>query len=139
MAEALRLVDYPVLDWETEQKRGTKDRVLIPWMAEQGLVWITKDDAAKRAHITEIRRARLSVLWVRGIERDKRRVSPQDLHVMLTNRLLRVAKTVAAARSPAHHELYIHGDPDEPKVSCHQLNLERIEATRRLSRARHAN
>lgn len=132
----MRLIGYPIHDWEVEGRRGWKDPALIPWIAEQKLTWITKDDAAKRAHILDIRRQGISVVWVRGMERDKSHISPHELHLMLAVRLLPIARALAKARTPVHHELYCHGDQDTPRVTCGPLNLDRINARSSVRRAR---
>jgi hypothetical protein len=100
-------VGYPITDNATEKQNGAKGPVLIPWMGSEQLVWITKDDEAKRAHINDIRRQGVSVVWVRGLERGKNRVSPHDLHLMLTLRLRYIAQLISTARRAVHVELYL--------------------------------
>jgi len=115
---------------------GAKDPDLIAWMGQHGLIWITKDADSKRAHIGDIRRHGVSVVWVRGIDRGDARIDGHLLHTILTAKLLRIANVVSTARGAVHHEVYTRGDPDMPTVVLHRLDLDRIEANRLLRRAR---
>jgi hypothetical protein len=84
VAESLHRVGHPVSSAEAEGVRGWKDPDLIPWLAERNFVWVTKDDAARKAHIAAIRRHNLSVVWVRGLDGRKNRIDVKTLHLMLT-------------------------------------------------------
>ena len=115
IAEALSMVDYPITWPYREGKIGAKDEALIPWLAEQKLVWITRDAAARRAHGPLIRKHGLSVLWIRGVQREKRgsveqHVSTHDVHLLLTNELVNFAEHLRAARGrPRHGVIYLSG------------------------------
>ena len=69
VAEALRLVGYQLTSCQAEGTLGWQDEELIPWLASQKYVWVTKDDTARSQHLQVIQRARISVVWVRGLER----------------------------------------------------------------------
>ncbi len=136
MAKALRLIEYPIRDWEQEAKSGWKDPILIPWIGQEKLTWITKDDAAKRAHIAEIKRAEISVVWVHGMGREKNHISVHQLHLMLTARLMPIADVLASSRAPIHHVLYCHGNADTPAIACHVLNEHLIDPKSSVRHAR---
>ena len=136
MAAALREVDYPILDHKSEKRTGQIDPVLIPWMATTGVVWVTKDDEAKKAHIADIRKQQLSVVWIRGIEREKNKVTPHHVHLMLTVKLPYIAAAISTSHAPLHHELYLHGSGDVAAVACHRLDPHRIAPRTALTRAR---
>lgn len=65
------MVEHPVDTPDDFDLTGAKDEVLIPWMAERGYVWITKDETARRQHGSLLSIHRLSVVWVRGLDRQK--------------------------------------------------------------------
>lgn len=46
VGRALALVEHPIDTPADLNLAGARDEVLIPWMAERGYVWITKDEAA---------------------------------------------------------------------------------------------
>jgi len=118
---------------------NVKDPVLIPRLASERLVWITKDDEAKRAHIKDIRKHGISVVWCRGLDRDENRgnrVTAHELHLMLTVKLRYIAEVVSITHTAVHHELYLHGGGVAPSVSCKRLDPERVSAKASLKRAR---
>lgn len=126
VADALRVVGYPITHPDLHSLRGAKDEILIPWMSENGYVWITKDDAAKKAHAELMRKHGLSVLWIRGVERRKNRINSYDLHRMLTDKLLAAATAVGSARGPVHQMTYLSGDrPALKRVDAMQLSAGR--------------
>jgi PIN like domain len=100
VARALSLVGHPITSCEEQGQRGTKDELLIPWLADQGYIWLTRDDAARKAHGAALRRYQLSVVWVRGLDRSKNSISAIDLHLMLTVKLEQISEKVVAARGP---------------------------------------
>ena len=75
VAVALALVGYPITHPDEHDKRGEKDPELITWFAQNQLVWITKDDDARKRHIGHITQAGVSVVWVRGLAGRKNVVS----------------------------------------------------------------
>lgn len=126
IAVALSTVGYPITWPSAHGKTGAKDPDLIPWLAEQRYAWVTRDDAARRAHAPLIRKSRLSVLWVRGVERTRgsveKNVSMHDVHLMLTTKLTEFAERVASARSPRHAMVYLNGDrPKLDRVDMQQV------------------
>jgi predicted nuclease of predicted toxin-antitoxin system len=113
VGQALALVDYPIETADDHKNRSTKDEDLIPWMAEQGFVWITKDDEARAEHANAIRRYRISVIWVRGLERRKGAggrknvISAKELHLMLTVKLAEIEAEIAEARGPRYYLVWL--------------------------------
>lgn len=94
IAEALKTFGYPIISWyeEFQGQQGLKEPYLIPYLGAKEYTWITKDDEAKREHENEIRTAGISVIWVRGLEREKGKpkkndISIRDVHRMLTDKL----------------------------------------------------
>lgn len=71
---------------------------------------MTKDDEAKRDHLPDIIRHQISVVWIRGVDRRKNRISPKELHLMLTVRLGRLVEMLGKARGPQHYLLYLNGE-----------------------------
>ena len=79
IAEALRLVEYPIHDCDESNKRDVKDEKLIPWLGELRYVWITRDDAAKKAHAPALAASNVPTIWVRGIDRQKKTIRMHDV------------------------------------------------------------
>ncbi len=104
---ALALVGHPVETADDHRNRSAKDEDLIPWMAQRGFVWVTKDDAARAAHAEALRRHRISVVWVRGFDRRKNTISAKELHLMLTVKLAEIESEIAAARGPRYYLLWL--------------------------------
>ena len=140
VAQALRLVGYQITDHRREQKTGWGDEELVPWLAQNGYIWITKDHDAKKAHADAIRRNLLSVVWVRGMDRespDGRRINTRMLHRMLTNRLDKVSDQLRAAQGPRHFELRMGGNnPRLDRVDEGELRAGAPLPTRRKARRR---
>ena len=111
VAEALEMVEYPITHNEAHGLlEGTKDEVVIPTLAADGLVWITRDDKAKTAHRHLIEGHQLSVVWVRGFERSK--VKPpqiKELHFMLAAKLDPIAEMVDSANGPRYFSVWLKG------------------------------
>ena len=135
VGDALRLVDFPITTADLEGKCGKGDSHLIPWLAADGCVWITKDDEAKRQHLDQIIKCALSIIWVRGIDRQANKVSPQQLHLMLTNKLLAAKDKLVAAHGPLHFLLYLNGGRPclEPR-DIHGLRQKQKRRQKRLKR-----
>jgi hypothetical protein len=64
-----------------------KDEVIIPRCAEEGRVWITADEAARREHEHALKRHFVSALWV---QRPKAGMSSAYQHALLAAGLLRL-------------------------------------------------
>ena len=109
VARALALVGYPITHPEEHGKRGAKDPALITWLAQNQFVWITKDDDARKRHIDRIREAGVTVVWVRGLEGRKNRVSIQQMHLMLTVKLQDLMEELQKLTGPRHFMLYLSG------------------------------
>lgn len=108
IAEALALVDYPITHPSAHGRLGEKDELLLPWLGEQGYVWVTRDDAAKKAHRSLFIEHNVSALWVRGMDRKKANpLGVHDLFLMLASKLERVAERVAAAKGPLHSMVHM--------------------------------
>jgi hypothetical protein len=111
----LKAVGYPITCWyeEFHQQQGLKDPYLIPYLGAKGYTWITKDDEAKKEHINEIRTAGISVVWVRGLERQKgtapsrNLITGKDLHRMLTDKLDSIAKEITNSRTALYFLLHM--------------------------------
>lgn len=109
IAQALRLVDYHIHNCDEFNMRDAKDEILIPWMGEQGFVWITRDDAARKTHAELLSRHKVSTIWVRGNDRQRKNLRMHDVHHMLTAKLMTIATSLANATNVLHHELYMNG------------------------------
>jgi predicted nuclease of predicted toxin-antitoxin system len=109
VGEALALVEHPITTPDIEGNRGTPDEELIPWMARERLVWITKDFDAQKRHLAAILRYQISVVWIRGLERARNRLSIRQLHLMLTVKLPEIESIVRDARGPHHFEIHLSG------------------------------
>lgn len=107
VGDALFMVEHPITTAVREGKRGVPDPNLIPWLAENKYVWITKDDEAKRDHLDDIIKHQISSIWVRGLDRKKNKISVRQLHLMLTVKLPDMEEQVAKARGPRHFLLYL--------------------------------
>lgn len=106
---------------------------MIKWLGQKGMIWITKDDEAKREHLDDIIKSRISTVWIRGIDRIKNKVSIQQVHLMLTVKLPRMIRTIEAARGPRHFILWLAGERVviEETPDIHRLLLKRLRRSRR--------
>ena len=114
IASVLQQVGYPITSSQEQQMEGVPDEVLIPWMGNNELAWITKDDAARTEHGALIQSARISVVWVRGLERRNRttvrnNISVKDLHRMLTMKLDEISEDIFESRGPRYFRLFLGG------------------------------
>ena len=114
IAEVLCSVGYPISSNRAENVDGMDDAQLIPWLAQHRYIWVTKDDAAKTAHRNAIQQARVSVVCVRGAERQsgttaKNNISIKDLHRMLTDKLDEILEEVDRVRGPRYFLLFMRG------------------------------
>ena len=110
VGEALASVGYAVIVPKDADKVGAKDPELIPWLAQSGLAWITKDDGARIRHRKELLTGNVSVVWVRGIDRSKSHITPKQLHFLLTNKLDEIARQLRSARGAIYFLLFFNGD-----------------------------
>ena len=62
IADSLREVGFNKASSRGEGVEGWEDERLIPWLGSEQMVWITKDDSARRVHENSIQRARISVV-----------------------------------------------------------------------------
>ena len=106
----MKLVHFPIVTPLDLGMRGVKDSLLIPWLGEHRLAWITKDDEARRDHLDDMIKYSVSAVWVRGIDRKKNKISIQHVHLLLTVRLPRIIAVIEAAHGPRHFMLYIAGE-----------------------------
>lgn len=134
VAKALSIVGHPITSPREAGKLGVKDRVLIPWLASEHLVWVTKDDDAKRSHYQEIRAHDLSVVWVRGLDRSKRHISVKDLHLMLTVKLPQLIRVMRDAPSARYFELGLKSSRHGGAAVLYPVDQERLQPGRRLRR-----
>lgn len=109
VARALSLVGYPITHPDEHGKRGEKDPDLITWLAQNQLVWITKDDDARKRHSGQIEQSGVSVVWVRGLAGKKNVVSIQQVHLMLTVKLDEIIEQLEKSIGPRHFILYLSG------------------------------
>jgi hypothetical protein len=115
VSDALEMVGYPITSCAKQGLLGWPDQELIPWMAERGYVWVTKDDVARTEHREEILRERISILWLRGRERLNRTTGQNDIsrkqqHRMLTDELGDISDIVAHARGPRYFLVYLRNN-----------------------------
>jgi hypothetical protein len=123
---------YPITSWflEFNGQQGYKDTPLIQYMGAKGYTWITKDDAAKSEHENEIRTAGISVVWIRGLEREKgkpkkNKVSTKDVHRMLTDKLDELYLTISTSKVALYFLLcFKTGHNDELIPVIHPITLE---------------
>ena len=115
VAHALESVGYSITSCERQGLLHWPDEELIPWMAEQGYVWVTKDGAARNQHRAAIQRTRISVIWLRGQERSNRTTAknnmpPKAQHRMLTDELDDISDIVFQARGPRYFLVYLRNN-----------------------------
>jgi len=132
VGEALALVGHAIIVPEDAGKRGAKDPDLIPSMAQEALVWVTKGDDAKRSHHRQIRQHQLSVVWVRGLDRSKSFISVRQLHLMLTVKLPEIVAQVAAANGARYFELGLKSGQYEGHPVLNRVDQERMQPGARL-------
>ena len=127
----LKAVGHPITSWheEFQQQQGLKDPYLIQYLGAKGYTWITKDDEAKREHESEIRIAGISVVWVRGLERQKGEpprknyITVKDLHRMLTDKLDSIAEEITSSRTALYFLLYMKSGS---VPALHKITLEQF-------------
>lgn len=107
VGEVLSLVGYPISTPDVHMNRGMPDEELIPWLADNGYTWVTKDDEAKREHAVLIKKHGINVIWVRGIDRQKNKINVRDLHFMLTTKLYLAIDSLGTAHGARYFYLYM--------------------------------
>ena len=110
----LKEVGCHVTSVEREKLGGTLDGDLIKWVGEREMVWITKDSAARTHHAQAIEQSRISVVWVKGMQRGRRRalenmISKKDLLHMLVAKIDGIGKAIRQSRRPLYFLLYLSG------------------------------
>lgn len=120
IGDALALVEYPISTPESTDNVHALDEELIPWLAGQGYVWITIDDAAKREHRDRLIHHDLSVLWVRGLAHrkgrqvtsvEKKSLNMEQVFIVLATQLPKL-QPLLAKEMPRHRVdflLYFNG------------------------------
>lgn len=115
----LKEVGCPVTSARAEGYEGKPDPELLQALGERRMAWITKDDAARSTHATEIGLSSISVVWIRGAQRKsgttQRNVinTKQLLHILVA-RIDDIAKTVAEAHGPRYFLLSMSNN--KPKL-----------------------
>lgn len=126
VATALALVDFPIHSPLTTGTRGWKDPELIGFLAEHGYVWITKDDEARRKHLSMLLSHQIGVVWVRGFERHKKPMSIRDFHRLLTITLPRIEAELIVTPGPKWYEIFYNGDrPTHAPLDAHGMMKKR--------------
>jgi hypothetical protein len=116
IADALGLVDYPITSALRLGMEEWKDPELIPRLAADGYIWVTKDDGAKTQHRTAILRHGLCVVWVRGLGRKKptdtrkNAISIRQVFLMLAHGLPRVEHECVKLRVRWDYVTWMAGD-----------------------------
>jgi predicted nuclease of predicted toxin-antitoxin system len=110
VAEALSLVGYPITHPAAQGQLEAKDPKLIPFLARKHMVWITKDDDARSRHRKELLTNGVSVVWIRGVDRQKSRMTPKQLHLLLASKLDEIERRVRSARGSVYFLLYMNGE-----------------------------
>ena len=137
VAGALRLVGYDISDPIAARVKGWGDEELIPWLSESNRVWITKDHDAKNAHMDSIIKNRISVVWVRGMDRkpsNKNKVGIRELHRMITDRIESIGYEISTAKTPRYYSLSIRSGIPQLKRLPESKVFSR--PSRRVQRAR---
>ncbi len=114
IADSLREVGFNITSSRGEGVEGWEDERLIPWLGSEQMVWITKDDSARRGHENSIRRARISVVWIRGTERTggtttRNNISLKEVLHVLVAKLDDIRDRIAEANGPRFVLLHMRG------------------------------
>jgi len=125
IADALKSFGYPIISWYEEFKgqQGIKEPYLIQYLGAKEYTWITKDDEAKKEHESEIRTAGISVIWIRGLEREKGKpkknnIRIKDVHRILTDKLDILETEISNSNRSLYYMLWIDttGKPVRKKI-----------------------
>ena len=114
IADSLRKVGFNITSSRGEGVEGWEDERLIPWLGSGQMVWITKDDSARRGHDNSIQRARISVVWIRGTERTggtttRNNISLKEVLHVLVAKLDDIGEQIAEANGPRFFLLHMKG------------------------------
>jgi hypothetical protein len=136
---ALNNVGFPITSCREQEKSEWLDDQLIPWIGEQNWVWITKDDAARRGHRALIQKARISVIWIRGIERrdgttTRNNILAKDVLHLLVAKLDDIKESVSNARGPRFFLLFMNAKAPTLKVYTTLDDIENQLANPRRNR-----
>lgn len=131
IADILNSIGHPITSWfvEFNGQQGIKDTTLIQYLGAKGYAWITKDDEAKVEHKNDIRSAGISVVWIRGLEREKgkpkkNKISTKEIHRMLTDKLHALEREIANSRTALYFLLYMKSGHDQLIPAHKQITLE---------------
>lgn len=83
------------------------DAGLVVEIARSGLIWVTKDDAARNRHLEVIQSARISSVWIRGAQRrdgttQRNDINAKQLATMLVLKLDEIQEIVEGASGPRY-------------------------------------
>ena len=114
VAEMLKEVGCSVTSVRAEGLMGIRDSELIPLLSERGMVWVTKDDAARTRHSGAIEQSRISVVWIRGVQRTSgttqgKVINNKQLLHMLIAKIDDMGSMVRKARGPRYFLLSMSG------------------------------
>ena len=137
VAHALALVGYRIVAAADAGLRGGADPDVIQYASDRSMVWITKDHAARSEHEHALRETSVSVIWVRGLKHPaKNNIDAFELHRMLTDRLLAVARHVRDARGPRYFTLSYAANGRPVLRSSGDVRVAGRKPTRRTRRSR---
>ena len=111
IGEVLSAVGYPIVF----PIKHTLDEDLIPYMGEYNLTWITKDDRSKTEHEALLEKAKISVIWIRGLSHERKNrpatiakhPSMKDILRMLVLKLDEITNVIATSNGPRYFLLYM--------------------------------
>ena len=114
IADSLREVGFNITSSHREGLDGWEDERLIPWLGSEQIVWITKDDSARRGHDNTIQRTRISVVWIRGTERTggtitRNNISLKEVLHVLVAKLDDIRDQIMEANGPRFFLLHMKG------------------------------
>jgi hypothetical protein len=114
IGDFLHVLGYPIVSWYEafRGQQGYKDTPLIQYLGGKGYTWITKDDAAKSEHEKDIRSAGISVVWIRGLEREKskprkNKITNKHIHRMLTDKLDSITDQISHSKTALYFLLSV--------------------------------
>lgn len=111
VADALKLVGFPIECALSMGMIGWQDEDLLPELVRLGLTWITKDEEARRMHLASSElRTKLHAIWVRGFDRKSEPMTLRGFHHLMTNCLHRAEGQIEHARGALWFELYFNGE-----------------------------
>jgi hypothetical protein len=130
IGKVLAHVGYPVV----MARKGVPDEILIPWMGERHLTWITKDDRSKTQHEGIILEAGISIVFVRGLSHSKSKrsslrrntISLKDILLMLVVKLDTIVNELTDTSHPRFFILYMTASK-KPNLEKHST-LREVQA-----------